>query len=75
MKSEKIKFNGNHIKLYIDKNDSVCEVMNCVVTSWKKKGVPAEVKEERNSYFFNLVKGNPTKIAINRIIARLELEN
>ena len=49
--------------------------MKTEVISWKKRGhksFPDEIKEHR-SKFFDLVKGNPTKIAINKIIARLEL--
>lgn len=72
---EKINFNGNFYKLYIDKNDSVYEIMKTEVISWKRRGCksfPDEIKERR-SKFFDLVKGNPTKIAINKIIARLEL--
>lgn len=72
---EKINFNGKFYKLYIDKNDSVYDVVKTEVISWKKKGnksFPEEVKETR-SKFFDLVKGNPTKIAVNKIIARLEL--
>ena len=70
-KTEKIKVNGNHFKLFIDKNDSIFDIKRCEVLSWKKRGIPNEVKEERDTFFFNLVKGNPTKIAIDRIIARL----
>lgn len=74
-RTEFLNFNGNHFKLYIDKNDSVYDVTKTEVLSWKKKGnksFPDEVRETRSD-FFNLVKGNPTKIATNKILARLEL--
>jgi hypothetical protein len=75
---EKFSFKGTFFKLYIDKNDSVYDVVQSTVTSWKKignKSIPNETTEVRDNNFFNLVKGNPTKIAINQILARLELYN
>ena len=78
---EKFNFGKNHFKLYIDKNDSVYDITQCNVLSWKtvekgtrKINVPDQVEETRDTHFFDVVKGNPTKIAINKIIARLELE-
>ena len=74
-RTEKINFNGVHLQLLIDKNDSVHDILKTDVISWKivgKKAFPEEIRSQR-SEFFNLVKGNPAKIAINKIIARLEL--
>lgn len=77
-----------HYKLYIDKNDSIWDIRECEVLSWKtvekghkKVNVPDQVVEKRDVELFNRVKGNPTKVAIDKIIGELdyrimvELEN
>lgn len=77
-----------HYKLYIDKNDSIWDIHVCEIISWKtvekekrKINVPDQVVEKRDMELFNRIKGNPTKIAINKIIGELdyitmiELEN
>jgi hypothetical protein len=78
---EKINYKKDHFNLYADKNGSVFDVKRCNVLSWKtiEKGhrkitVPDEVEEVRDIHFFNKVKGNPLKIAANRILAELEIK-
>ena len=57
------------------------QIKRCNVLSWKtvekghrKINVPDTVEETRDVYFFNKVKGNPFKVAVNRILAELEYE-
>ena len=77
-----------HYKLYVDKNDSVWDIRECEVLNWKsvekngrKVNVPDQVIERRDVELFNRVKGNPVKIALDKIIGELdyrimvELEN
>lgn len=77
-----------HYKLYIDKNDSVWDIRECEVLNWKsvekngrKVNVPDQVIEKRDVELFNRVKGNPTKVALDKIVGELdyrlmvELEN
>lgn len=74
-KIEKLKYGKKFYKIFVDKNDSVYDILSSEVLSWKivnGKKVPSEVLEHRDLYFFNKIKGNPYKIAINKIIAELE---
>ena len=78
---ERLKFNKDYFNIYVDKNESVYDVKRCNVLSWKtidkgrrKLTVPDKIEEVRDLYFFNIVKGNPLKIATNRILAELEYE-
>ena len=77
-----------HYRLYIDKNDSIWDIRECEVLNWKpveKNGrtvnVPDQVIEKRDVELFNRVKGNPVKIALDKIVGELdyrlmvELEN
>ena len=79
---EKVSLGKNHYKLFIDKNDSVYDVKECQVLSWKtieknrkKINVPDQTVETRDLYLFNKIKGNPSKIAINKVLSILEYEN
>ena len=79
---EKLKFKKDFFNIYVDKYESVFDIKKCNVLSWKtvEKGrrkitVPDTVEETRDIYFFNKVKGNPFKIAVNRILAELEYED
>lgn len=78
---EKVTFGKQHFKLYVDKNDAVWDVRSCTVLSWKtiekgrrKINVPDQVAEVRDLAFYNKVKGNPFKIAANKIVAELEYQ-
>lgn len=80
-RTEKVSFGKQHYKLYLDKNDAVYDVHSCEVLSWKtiekgrrKINVPDEILEKRDLNFFNKVKGNPFKIAANKIVAELEYQ-
>lgn len=79
---EKLKFKKDFFNIYVDKNESVFDIKRCNVLSWKtvEKGrkkitIPDEIEETRDLYFFNKVKGNPFKVAVNRILAELEYED
>ena len=78
---EKVVFGKQHFKLYIDKNDSVWDVRECEVISWKtiekgrkKVNIPDQIVEKRHLTFFNKVKCNPFKVAANKIVAELEYQ-
>ena len=78
---ERINYQKDHFTLSVDKNGSVFDVKRCNVLSWKtiEKGhrkitVPDKVEEIRDLHFFDKVKGNPLKIAANRILAELEIK-
>lgn len=79
---EKVSFGKKHYKLYVDKNDSVYDVKECQVLSWKtiekgrkKINVPDQVIETRDLELYNIVRGNPFKIASNRVVAELEYQS
>ena len=75
---EKISYNKKYFRVYVDKNNAVYDVKQCTVLSWKKvgrKSVPEQIEEVRDTYFLNIVKGNPYKLAFNRIITELEYNN
>lgn len=76
---EKLNYKKAFFKLYIDRNDSIYDVTECYVASWKtiqkgksKISVPDIVTETRNVHLFNKVKGNPSKIAISKICAEID---
>lgn len=59
---EKFSYKKQKFLIYVDKNDSVYEILQ----------VYNEEEIYRNVYFFNRVKGNPYRIAINKIKAEIE---
>ena len=78
---QKLVHANKHFKLFIDKNDSIWDVRECEVLSWKtiekgrkKVNVPDQVIEKRDLFFFNRIKGNPTKVAINKMIAEIDYQ-
>jgi hypothetical protein len=74
----KLVIKKKHFNLYVDKNNSVYDIKDLNVKSWKqesKKRVPEEIEEVRNEYFFNKYKGNPLQSVINKIKTELYLEN
>lgn len=78
---EALKFKNVFYKLYIDKNDSVYDIALSEVLTWKtiKKGkreinVPDSVVEIRQTDWLNKFRGNPTKIAITKMLAELEAQ-
>ena len=77
---EKLNYKKSFYKLYIDKNDSVYDVISSNVVSWKtvekgkkKISIPDQVEEHRDTRLFNKIKGNPAKIAITKIMAELDM--
>lgn len=78
-RTELFKYNGHFYNIMLDKNDSVYGVEKTEVISWKEivKGkrklrVPDEVQSTPEPYLLNKVKGNPYKIAVDRIITEIE---
>ena len=76
---EKFNYKKNFFELYIDKNDSVYDILKCDVLSFKtiekgrkKISVPDQVVKVRDMRLFDHVKGNPTKIAVNKIAAYID---
>lgn len=67
---ELFKYKKQVFKIFVDKNDSIYDILRSEVTEWKISGnkkIPSEITEERDLYFFNKIKGNPYKIGINKI--------
>lgn len=71
---ERITVDKQHYLLKIDKNDAVYDVIKSEVISWKtiekgkrKINVPDEVRESRDVELFNLLQGNPYKIALSKV--------
>jgi len=78
---EKFNYKKNFFRIYVDRNDSVYEITRCRVVTWKtiekgkkKFNVPDEVKEFRNTYLFNRIKGNPFKIAITKVMGEIDMQ-
>lgn len=76
---EKLNYKRNFFKLYVDKNDGVYDIKRCEVLSWKeiekggkKMNVPDEVKETREVELFNRIKGNPCKIAVQKVMTYVD---
>ncbi len=77
---EKLNYKKNFLRLYLDKNDSVYDVKRCEVISWKfiakgkgKVKVLDQINEVRDLNLLNKIKGNPAKIAANKIIAEIDM--
>lgn len=77
---EKFNYKKNFFKIYIDKNDSVYDITTCEVVSWKtvEKGrkkitVPDTISEVRELNLINKLRGVPSKLAINRIAAEIDV--
>ena len=79
---EKFKHNGHFFNIYVNKNDSVYRLERTEVTSWKEitKGkkklrVPDVCEYIPEPALLNKVKGNPFKIATERIMTEIERES
>lgn len=79
---ETFKFRGHFFKVFIDKNDSVYGLTRSEVISWKEvtKGkrklrVPDVCEDIPEPRILNKIKGNPYKIATERIMTEIEREN
>lgn len=78
---ELFKYQGKFYNIYIDKNDSVHNLERTEVASWKEiiKGrkkirVPDEVTSTPEVALLNKIKGNPYKIAVEKIKTEIERE-
>lgn len=72
---EKLKYGKQFFKIFVDKNNSVYDILSSVVTSWKfvnNKKFPDKVLENRDLYLFNKIKGNPAGIAMNKVMAEID---
>jgi putative sterol carrier protein len=74
----KLTHGKNHFEIHIDKNNQVHDVLQCVVKTWKaiEKGkrkftVPDVIVKKRAVELFNLVKGRPIGLAVEKIKAIL----
>lgn len=70
----KLTVGKRHFEIRVDKNDSVYDVLSCVVKSWKtvEKGkrkftVPDAILRRRDIELFNLIKGRPSELACAKI--------
>lgn len=73
---EKFNYKKRYFTMYINKNDSVYDLVECTVLTWKstKRGMkPDEVSEARNVELFNKIQGNPFVIALYKIKAEIDL--
>lgn len=76
---ETFNYKNNYFKIFVDKNDSVWDILESKVLSWKmsdngKKRIPDQIQTTRNIYFFERIKGNPFSIAKNKIITELDYQ-
>ena len=79
---ETFKHKGHFYKIFVNKNDSVYNIVSTNVVSWKEvvKGkkklrVPDVVETIPEPQLLNKLRGNPYKIAIQRITFEVENEN
>lgn len=63
-----------HFEIYIDKNNQVYDIKTCVVKTWKviEKGkrkftVPDVIIKKRDVELFNVIKGRPVSLAIEKV--------
>ena len=63
-----------HFEIYIDKNNQVYDIKTCVVKTWKviEKGkrkftVPYVIIKKRDVELFNVIKGRPVSLAIEKV--------
>ena len=70
----KLTYGKQHFEIHIDKNNQVHDVLQCVVKTWKaiEKGkrkftVPDVIVKKRAVELFNLVKGRPIGLAVEKI--------
>ena len=71
---QKLTHGKRHFEIYIDKNNQVYDIKTCVVKTWKaiEKGkrkftVPDVVFKKREVELFNLIKGRPAGLAIEKV--------
>ena len=71
---QKLTHGKQHFEIYIDKNNQVYDIKTCVVKTWKviEKGkrkftVPDVIIKKRDVELFNVIKGRPVSLAIERV--------
>jgi hypothetical protein len=71
---QKLAHGKQHFEIYIDKNNQVYDIKTCVVKTWKaiEKGkrkftVPDVIVKKRAVELFNLIKGRPVGLAIEKV--------
>jgi hypothetical protein len=71
---QKLTHGKQHYEIYIDKNNQVYDIKTCVVKTWKaiEKGkrkftVPDVIVKKRAVELFNLIKGRPASLAIEKV--------
>jgi hypothetical protein len=71
---QKLTHGKQHFEVYIDKNNQVYDIKTCVVKTWKaiEKGkrkftVPDVIVKKRAVELFNLIKGRPVGLAIEKV--------
>lgn len=75
---ELFKYKKQVFKIFVDKNNSIYDILRSEVTEWKNVGnkrIPVGFDEKRDLYFFNKIKGNPYKIGINKIKDSIDYAN
>lgn len=76
---ETFKYRGHFYKIFVNKNDSVYNIVRTNVVSWKEvvKGkkklrVPDVVENTPEPQLLNKLRGNPYQIAIERITLEID---
>ena len=70
---QKLTHGKQHFEIYVDKNNQVYDIKICVVKTWKviEKGkrkftVPDVIVKKRVVELFNIIKGRPASLAIEK---------
>ena len=70
---QKLTHGKQHYEIYVDKNNQVYDIKICVVKTWKviEKGkrkftVPDVIVKKRVVELFNIIKGRPASLAIEK---------
>ena len=71
---QKLTIGKRHFEIYIDKNNQVYDIKTCVVKTWKvveknkhKFTVPDAIFKKREVELFNMIKGRPANLAIEKV--------
>ena len=71
---QKLTHGKQHFEIYVDKNNQVYDIKICVVKTWKviEKGkrkftVPDVIVKKRIVELFNIIKGRPVSLAIEKV--------
>ena len=71
---QKLTHGKQHYEIYVDKNNQVYDIKICVVKTWKviekskrKFTVPDVIVKKRVVELFNIIKGRPASLAIEKV--------